>query len=53
VHTVFCKFIVNSNIVASFHHKMAMKCLSERDKCKICDVGLHSRVLGDAKARYS
>jgi hypothetical protein len=45
VHSVFCEFIGNSNIVVSFGHKMAMK-LSENDeterqlKFKIYDMGL-------------
>jgi hypothetical protein len=38
--------MMNSNIVVSFHHTMAMKgCLEEDEierqlKCRICDVGL-------------
>jgi hypothetical protein len=38
--------MVNSNIVVSFHHKMAMKHCVEDDeiekqlKCKICGMGL-------------
>jgi hypothetical protein len=30
VHSVFCGFIVNSNIVESFHHAIAMKNHSAR-----------------------
>jgi hypothetical protein len=39
--------MVNSNIVVSFQHKVAMKCCLEDDeiekqlKCKICGVGLY------------
>jgi hypothetical protein len=42
---------VNSNIVVSFHHTVTTKRRLEDDeiesqlKCKIRDVGLHSRVL--------
>jgi hypothetical protein len=44
--SVFCDFIVNSNIVVSFHHTMVMKHNLEDDeierqlKCKIHDKGL-------------
>jgi hypothetical protein len=42
---VFFGFMVNSNIVVSFHHKMGMRhCLEDKIewqlKCKIFDVGL-------------
>jgi hypothetical protein len=46
VHSVFCVFIVDKNIVVSFHHTMAMKHRLEDDeterqlKCKKCDVGM-------------
>jgi hypothetical protein len=46
VHSVFSEFMVTSNIVVSFHHKMPMiHCLENNEiekqlKCKICDVGL-------------
>jgi hypothetical protein len=42
----YLEFIVNSNIVVTFHHKMAMRFLLEYDeierqlKCKIRDVGM-------------
>jgi hypothetical protein len=53
---------MNSNIVVSFHHTMAMKrCLEDDEierqlKCKICDMGLF--ILGcfkeyHTKARFS
>jgi hypothetical protein len=29
VYSVFCEFVMNSNIVVSFHHTMAMKCRLE------------------------
>jgi hypothetical protein len=47
VHSVFCEFIVNLNIVVSFHHKMAMqRCFGNDEierqlKCKICDMVLY------------
>jgi hypothetical protein len=47
---VFCKFIVNSKIVISFHHTKAMKYRLKGDEierqlnCKKCDVRSHSLV---------
>jgi hypothetical protein len=46
VQSVFWEFMANSNIVVSYHHKMAMiRCLEDYEierqlKCKICDVDL-------------
>jgi hypothetical protein len=46
MHSVFCVFILNFNIVVSFHHAMAMKCRLEDDeiekqlKCKKCDADI-------------
>jgi hypothetical protein len=46
MHSFFCEFMVNLNIVVSFLHKMAMKrCLEDYGiekqlKCKNCGVGL-------------
>lgn len=48
---MFSEFIVNSNIVISFHHTLAMKTGFEDDeiqrqlKYKTRDMGVHSRVL--------
>jgi hypothetical protein len=60
VHSVFCEFTVNSHIVVSSHHTIAMKYHLEHDerqrKWKKCYVGL--RILGcfeeyHTKARFS
>jgi hypothetical protein len=54
VHSVFCEFMVNMNIVVSYHHKMTMiRCFEDDEierqvKCNICDVGL--RILGASRS---
>lgn len=46
MYLVFCEFMAKTNIVDSFHHKMAIKrCLEDYEverqlKCTICDMGL-------------